>query len=115
MKTTFMVLASSIDALADQLQRLIANPSQQAPAQTCALADRVATLGQQLRDVDFRSGVRMGQVAERLRGHAVARVFTPLKEEDLTTLTTMLRAAASMARDACHDASPVNRHGGDAA
>ncbi|MBP2231803.1 hypothetical protein J2847_005122 [Azospirillum agricola] len=115
MNTAPNVVASSLDALAAQLRQLVNRPSQQAPAQTAALADRVTALGVQMRGVDFRRGVRLGQVAEALRGRAVARVYLPLPAEELNTLVEMLEAAAEIARAAGRRTVVHHQHGGDAA
>ncbi|WP_372400255.1 hypothetical protein ABMY26_32100 [Azospirillum sp. HJ39] len=110
-------VASSLDALAVQIQQLAKNPSQQAAAQTAALADRFSDLARMLRAVDYRRGVWLGQAAETVRSRSTCRPFVPYSAEELVGLAVILQTAAGFARKAVQQHRPSTGRwgGGDAA
>ncbi|SMH62564.1 hypothetical protein [Azospirillum agricola] len=106
-------VASKMDALAAQLDRLAETPSQQAPAQTNVLADRLIILADDAKQVDFRIGVRLAQQAEPVRGRAVARCYTPYSADELFRLAILLRALAAALRTApTSRPAPAGQFGG---
>lgn len=106
-------VANTFDALADQIASMVV--TQQAPAQTAALAARMAELGRMLRMLDFRSGVRLGQRAEAVQGRAVARPYQPYTADELAGLVTVLRENATAARERARHPGVAGAQGGDAA
>ncbi|AWB06783.1 hypothetical protein A6A40_17160 (plasmid) [Azospirillum humicireducens] len=111
-------LASALDALAAQLLELRNRPTQQAAAQTAALADRIRDLARMLKAVDFRRGVWLDQTAERVTSRAMARPYLSFSADELTELVVTLQTAAGFARKAAQrQQRPLAGHwgGGDAA
>lgn len=107
-------VANTLDALAGQLDQLANTLTQQAPAQTAALGDRMLDLARMVRRLDFRRGVQLGQIAEKVGGRALARPFQPYTKAELGVLAATLRATATAARDLSRRPA-TQLGGGDAA
>ncbi len=106
-------VANAFGALADQIASMVL--SQQAPAQTAALADRMAELGTMLRKLDFRRGIRLGQRVETIRGRAASRPFHPFTSDELAELVALLRENAAAAREQARLLGVTGTKGGDVA
>lgn len=86
----------SIAVLADQVEQAAQTPTQQAPAQADAMAERLYTLSRSVRQLDLRTGLRLERLADGLRGRAVSVPWRPYSPAELTEMARFLRHYANI-------------------